>query len=362
MATDDRDQFASNSADEAPRANQAPQIIIQQQASMFGRFGKFLLLALVLAVMTIFGLVGAYNSYFNPTTGPQEKFHSLTPEATNKIAIIAVSGPILESDGFVKQQIDRVKEDENVVAVVLRISSPGGTVTASDFLYHHLRQLSNERELPIVVSMGSVCASGGYYVAMAVGDQEDSIYAEPTTWTGSIGVIIPHYNLSGLLNRFDIKEDSISSGPFKQMGSPTHPMSDEERELLQALVDESFGDFKTIVQSGRPKFQENPADLDAVSTGQIFTAKQGLERGLIDKIGFIEAAIERAAELAGYDTDELRCVKFEKPPAPLEALLGGRAGSNDFFSRDLATWLQLTAPRAYYLYTYLPPLLTNSRP
>ena len=119
-----------------------------------------------------------------------------------------------------------------------------------------------------------------------------------------------------------MKDDSIASGPLKEMGSPTKPMTEEERKMLQALVDDSFAGFKEIVVSGRPKFKDDPAALDAVATGQVFTAKQALDRGLVDKIGFIEDAINRAAELAGVSTDDVRCVKYEKPTTFVGELLG----------------------------------------
>ena len=132
-----------------------------------------------------------------PTSRRKDTIRSpATPR--KKIAIIDVAGAIMEGEGFVKRQIDaRAGRHRASSAVVLRVNSPGGTVTGSDYIYHHLRELVDERKLPMVVSMGSICASGGYYVAMAVGDEPDAIFAEPTTWTGSIGVIIPHYDLSG---------------------------------------------------------------------------------------------------------------------------------------------------------------------
>jgi len=315
-----------------------------------------LVLALGIAVICLLGLTAAYQSYFNPPGGPQEKYHSLSKTAKKKIAVIRVSGTILEGDGFIKKQIDQVRQDDNVVGVVLRINSPGGTVTGSDYLYHYLGKLVEERKLPLVVSMGSMCASGGYYLAMAVGDQAEAIFAEPTTWTGSIGVVIPHYDLSGLLARYDVKDDSIASHKYKLMGSPTRLLSAkdraEERALLQTLVDKSFGRFKDIVRHGRPKFRNDNGALDNVATGQIFTAQQALELGLVDKIGFIERAIERVAKLAGQDPAKLRCVKYDKPPLSLGTLLGTSLGRPPKAAGiDLRCLLQLTAPRAYYLWS-----------
>src|SRR5262245_33776038 len=297
------------------------QIVIQERASAFGRYGKWLALALVIAVIAIISLYGRYQSYFSPTDAPQEKYHSLARYAPKKIAIINVNGTIWNvEDGFVKKQIDRVAEDNDVVAVVLRIDSPGGTITGSDYLYHHLQELKTKRELPIVVSMGSLCASGGYYIAMAVGNEQNAIFAEPATWTGSIGVIIPHIDISTGLMGMGIRDDSIVSGPYKELGAITKRLTDDDRKILQTLVDVSFKDFKSLVMSGRPRFKEDRAGLDGVGTGQIFTAKQALENGLIDKIGFIEDAVTRATELAGYSADSVRCVNYEQSPSLMGAL------------------------------------------
>jgi protease IV len=314
----------------------------------------------VLMLMALIGVYSKYSDYFSPADGPQEKYHSLAKIATKKIAIIRVEGAILDAeDSFVKKQIDRVREDKDVVALVVRIDSPGGTVTASDYIHHHLRRLVEERELPLVVSMGGVCASGGYYVAMAVGDEENAIFAEPTTWTGSIGVVIPHYDLSGTLAALKIEDDSVTSGPHKLMGSPTRSMGEEDRKLLQTLVDDSFKEFKEVVVSGRPKFKEDESALDAVATGQIFTAKQALDKGLVDQIGFIEAAIARAAELAKVSTDDVRCVKYDRPPGLFGDFLS--VGATGHSGVDLGAMLNLTSPRAYYLWSWLPAALTNSR-
>ncbi|MEX2317526.1 MAG: signal peptide peptidase SppA [Pirellulales bacterium] len=351
----------------AVRGTPAPSIVVREQPTLFGRLGKWMFAALVLMVVALVHGYNQYHSYFNPANGPQEKYHSLSKEAMKKIAIITVDGAILNGeDSFVKKQIDRVRDDKDVVAVVLRIVSPGGSVTASDYLYHHLRKLVEDRkaadgrELPMVVSMGGVCASGGYYLAMAVGGTENAIFAEPTTWTGSIGVVIPHYDFSGSIAALRIKDDSLTSGPHKLMGSFTRSMGEEDRKLLQTLVDHSFTEFKAIVTSGRPKFKDDPEALDAVATGQIFTAKQALANGLVDRIGFVEEAIARAAELAQVSPDNVRCIKYDRPPGLLGELFGVSAAAPASDGIDLADMLNLTTPRAYYLWSSLPALLSNS--
>ncbi|HZZ70729.1 MAG TPA: S49 family peptidase, partial [Pirellulales bacterium] len=142
--------------------------------------------AAFVVVLVLYLQSRAANQTYLQTDPPiQERYHSLDPRGADKVAIIDVEGTIMHSDGFIKWQIDRVRADQDVKAVVLRIDSPGGTVTGSDYLYHQLLKLKEDRKIPLVVSMGGIAASGGYYIAMAVGDTHDAIFAEPTTWTGS---------------------------------------------------------------------------------------------------------------------------------------------------------------------------------
>lgn len=288
----------------------------------------------------------------------REEFFSHNRRASEKVAIITLDGVILdETEGFVKRQIDRVRKDEQVKAVVFRVNSPGGTISGSDYLHHHLRKLAEDRDIPIVVSMGGIAASGGYYVAMAVGDTPESIYAEPSTFTGSIGVIIPRYDLSELLEGWGIQYDSVASGDLKGMGSMAKPLTEKERELFQQIVDEGFELFKRTIRSGRPAFREEPGALDQLATGQIFTAQQAAGNGLVDRIGFIESAVDRAIELAGLDPDDVKVVRYKPEPSLANVLFG--AGSRGH-PLDFRTLLELSTPRAYYLCTWLPPL--HSRP
>ena len=325
---------------------------------LFGLFGSLLLNLLLFPAALLSGFAS-----FDADRKVQEEYFSHAKDGRSKVAVISVEGTILQGDGFIKRQIDRAADDPDVKAVVLRVNSPGGTVTGSDQLYHYLCQLRQQREIPIVVSMGGMAASGGYYVAMACGDEKDVIFAEPTTWTGSIGVIIPHYDISGLLERYDVKQDSIASGPYKQMFSSTKTRSDEERkaerEILERLVGECFSRFKKVILDGRPDFKKNPAALDALATGQIYTADQAKEGGLVDRIGFIEDAIDRAIELAKLDASDVKVVRYKPEPSLASRLLGVRSHSQPF---DMAAMLEMTAPRAYYLCTWLPAVAGCEKP
>ena len=346
-------------------ASRGPVHIVIERPSRFGRFGRRLLwIVLGLSILANFSLMGMTAAYFDTGDGKvNERYHSLEKIALDKVAIISVEGAIMEGDGFVKRQIDRVRNDEHVKAVVLRVDSPGGTVTGSDYIHHHLQELIKDREIPVVVSMGSMAASGGYYVAMAAGDHEKTIYAEPTTWTGSIGVIIPHYQLSELLEKWHIVDDSIVSHPLKQMGSPTAKMPpeirSEERRILKNLVDDSFDNFKRIVLASRKKLRDDKKLQETVFTGQIFTAPQAKQQGLVDELGFIEDAIDRAIALAHLEKDSVRVVKYEAPATFMKALLEGQSRAPRF---DLSAALDLAAPRAYYLCTWLPGVVISPSP
>jgi protease IV len=317
-----------------------------------------------LAVLVLLALlvVGSFQGYEDRDTDLQERWHSLSKTAADKVAIIAVEGTILGDEGIVKKQIDHVRDDEHVKAIVLRVDSPGGTDTGSDYIYHHLKKLAQDKQIPLVVSMGSVAASGGYYVAMAAGDTENTIYAEPTTWTGSIGVIIPHYDLSGLLEKLNVEDDSIASNPLKMMGSPTRKFPEtiraEEQQILKGLVDSSFADFKEIVLASRPALRADQTLQDVVFTGRIFTAKQAQQNHLVDQLGFIEDAIDRAIELAHLDKDDVKVVKFQRPLGLMERIfLSSQSRKQPI---DLAALLELASPKAYYLCSWIPGISSSA--
>jgi protease-4 len=333
-------------------------VIEQRYGSRWGRW--LLVLALIVSIALNVSLYGTYHSYFSPDSQAEEKYHSLSKHAADKVAIISLEGVILEGDGFIKSQIDRVREDTGIKAVVLRINSPGGTVTGSDYIYHQLREMLKERQIPLVVSMGGVAASGGYYAAMAVGNQQGVIFAEPSTLCGSIGVMIPHYNFAGLMERFNVQNDSVVSHPLKDLGALTKEMTEEERAILQSLVDDMFEQFKEVVRNGRPVFADNEDKLTKVATGQVFSSGQAVSQGLIDRIGYLEDAVARAIELAKLDKNHVRVIKYESPPDLLDMVVGDVQ-----VSQQRPNWAQLleaaVSPRGFYLYSGLPPLVIGGR-
>ena len=280
-----------------------------------------------------------------------ERFVAGDRNADDKIAIITIEGVIVNNeDGFIAKQIRKVTSDVKVKAVVLRVESPGGTMSGSDYYLHLLKQMKSKRRIPIVVSMGSIAASGGYYVSM-IGD-ETEIYAEPATLTGSIGVIASLFNAAELLEKVGIEATPITSGPHKTMGSFTKPMSDEERALWQNLIDDNFDRFKEIIREGRKEFANDPAKLDELATGRIFTANDALANDLIDKIGFLDDAIERAGKLADLGTS-YKAIRYKPKLSVMEAMLESRAPNTLMNGKALS---EISTPKIYLLCPQVLPI------
>ncbi|MDO4550689.1 MAG: signal peptide peptidase SppA [Planctomycetia bacterium] len=271
----------------------------------------------------------------------------------HSVAVVQVTGTILSNEGFINDQIKNAFEDESVKAVVLRIDSPGGSAYASDYYYSKIKKLREERNIPVVVSMGNLCASGGYFIAMSVGNEnQDVLFAEPSTWTGSIGVIIPRYDLTQLAEKIGMEPDPIRSHRLKGMGEMFRPLTEEERNILQGLVDDGFSRFKEVIYTGRKLYRDAPEKLDVLATGQVFTTKQALENGLIDRVGTQEDAILRALELANLEPEQTNIFKYKQKDT-LKSLLYGeaRVTPEQQFLKSIS---DVTTPRAYYLFTQLP--------
>lgn len=184
-------------------------------------------------------------------------------------------------------------QDDAVEGLLLRVRSPGGGVAASETVYHLVRSWREKTGKPVVAYLQEVAASGGYYVAMAA----DRVVAHPASITGSIGVVMPGVNLAGLMGRFGIQDQSLTSGTFKDAGSALRPMRDDEREQLQSVIDDLYGRFLDVVDHGRPNLERE--SVERLADGRVFTARQALEAGLIDEVGHLEVAIDRAEWLAG---------------------------------------------------------------
>ena len=238
-------------------------------------------------------------------------------ESSDKIALIQITGMIADADrpglltkgenpvSRLVESLHKAAKDSKIKAIVLRINSPGGTVTASDVVYREIQHFKRTTKKPVVVLMSDLATSGGYYIACA----GDEIIAHPTTITGSIGVIIQTFNFSEGMRRIGIKADAITSGPNKAAGSPFEPMPAEHRALLQGLVDEFYANFVAIVTESRPNL--SPADLKWITDGRVVTGRRAAEVGLIDSTGDLRDAFEAAKRRAGLTAAKL--VKYHRP-------------------------------------------------
>jgi protease-4 len=213
------------------------------------------------------------------------------PDAFNgdNIALLRVEGPILDVDWHI-EQVGELMNNEGIKGVVLRIDSPGGAVAPTQELYAEILRLGEKK--PVVTSMGTVAASGGYYLSCAT----DWIVSNPGTITGSVGVIMEFTNLQELFKKVGVTSRTIKSGKFKDTGNPMRPMTEEEQQLLQAMIMDTYEQFLEAVLEGRPVQEES---VRPYLDGRILTGRQAYEIGLVDQLGNINAAIEKVAEMAG---------------------------------------------------------------
>lgn len=207
----------------------------------------------------------------------------------DKVAIVRVEGPIFDSKNAIEDIKDFVK-NQSVKAIILRVDSPGGAVAPSQEIYEEVRKAASNKK--VVVSMGSVAASGGYYISAPA----SRIVANPGTLTGSIGVIMEIPNLEGLMSKIGVKTEVIKSGRHKDMASAFRGIGKEERAILQEVLDDVHEQFIKAVADGRKMLPEN---VRKIADGRIFTGSQAVKAGLVDELGNLDDAIKTAAKLAG---------------------------------------------------------------
>jgi protease-4 len=262
-----------------------------------------------LVIVTACLLTGCFNGILLTPThvgGPVEETIIEDPQhclCRNKVAIIDVQGMILNArtSSFLgggdnpmsvfRERLDAAADDKRVKAVVLRINSPGGAVTASDIMYQEVLNFRRDTGIPVVACMMDVAASGAFYLAMAC----DKVYAHPTTVTGSIGVIMSLYNATGLFAKLGVSSDPIKSGPNKDIGNPGHPMTEEQRAIFQSMVDSFYNQFVQVVVKGRHLPEERVREL---ADGRIYTGLDAKNLGLVDEVGYLDDAIQAAMDMA----------------------------------------------------------------
>lgn len=228
-----------------------------------------------------------------------------TGSAGDRKGLLTKSGP-----GMLVELKDRLKvaeEDERIKAVVLRIDSPGGSVTSADLIYHELIQFKEKKKVPVIALMTDMAASGGLYIAMAA----DEVYALPTTVTGSIGVIMLLPGLKGLSDKVGFEMRVVESGKHKDIGSPWRNLTDEDRKIFQGLIDKYYQFFLQIIMKGRQGKGLTMDELKQVADGRILDAESAQKAHLIDGIKYPQDVLERAKAAAGIK--DAKVITYEYP-------------------------------------------------
>jgi len=311
------------------------------------RWSRWLLLILLGgSILMNIGMWSAYREYFSASSGPRERYHSGEEIAAEKIARIEVTGTIMPPfTERILKAINKAKHDETVKGVVLVIDSPGGLVADSHQIYHRLQQLA--RAKPIVVAMKRMAASGGYYVAMGAGPAS-LIFAEPTTWTGSIGVIIPRFDVSELARKYGVKSEPLKTGAFKDSLSPFRELGEQERQVWSEILDDAFGRFVTVIAENRKSLEDEA--VRELATGQVYTANQAKANGMIDEIGYEDEAVESLKQQLGLK--RVRIVSYEFQLTLVDLLTGNMQARQP--ENEWQRWLEATVPRAMYYCSWAP--------
>jgi protease IV len=294
---------------------------------MAQRRDKVILLVIVIGGLLMFGMLGIFAFAFSSNKDSDFEFSKVGP----KIAVIEVNG-VIESSADIIRQLKKYQDDGSVKALVLRVDSPGGGVAPSQEIYEQLLKFKQDGKY-IIVSMGSVAASGGYYIACAA----DTIYANPGTITGSIGVIFSFPVFQNLMDKIGMKMEVVKSGALKDVGNYAREMSPEDRKMLQSVIDDTYSQFVGVVANGRGL---DSIYVKSIADGSIYTGRQALNLRLVDKIGTLEDAISKAGEMSNLGHDP-RVVKEKKYRRSLVDDLFGKLGIDTDQMNFLNKWPSL---------------------
>ena len=310
---------------------------------------KFLKCSTLIICFLFQGCISVDMSLMRPPSPLQE--HVIEGKGQPKILLLDISGFISErSKGGnimdlkrkpslvvqVREALQKAEQDDDISGLIIKINSPGGTVTASDIIYHELVKFRQKNKIPVYACITGVGTSGGYYVASASND----ITAHPTAITGSIGVIELKFNAERLLNKIGLEDETIKSGDKKDIFSPFRPITFEEREILQTIIDHLNNRFVDAVFAGR-KDLLTKEQITKLGDGRIYTAQQALDSGLIDHIEYLDDTvirmknnldIENARIITYYRAGEYPSTIYSSSPSDNSTILGLLGGQTSGFS------------------------------
>ena len=250
----------------------------------------------------------------NPTNGTVMEEVVEEGNMMKKIAVLDVNGaiqdtgetsPIFSSGGYNHQaflkNLNYAKEDSAVKGIIIRVNTPGGGVVESAQIHDKIVEIQKEAKKPVYISMGSMAASGGYYISASA----DKIFASPETLTGSLGVIMQGINYAGLAEKYGVKFETIKSGEFKDIMSPSREMTDEERKILQEMINNSYNGFVKVISDGRGIPQE---EVKRIADGRIYDGRQAKELNLIDDFGYFETVVDQMKK--DHKLDDAQVVQY----------------------------------------------------
>lgn len=275
------------------------------------------LLFIVISALFIHGCAGVIPS----TTVMPFTERTIGGKGTDKILLVDVSGMISDKEkgdvlglglrkeprlsARIREELDKAAKDSSVKAVILRLNTPGGEVTTCDIIHHEIEKFKEKSGTPVVAQLMGVATSGGYYIAASA----DKIIAHPTTLTGGVGVVAYRLSATGLMEKIGITDETVKSGGKKDIGSPLRPTTEEERRILQDIIDTMFERFMTVVKESRLTVGDEA--VEEIADGRVFSAERALEIKLIDSIGYMDDAVELAKKEAGVE--EARIVTYARP-------------------------------------------------
>jgi protease IV len=269
----------------------------------------------------------------------------LSEEGSSPTVIIGAPPPRVPLLVRFREELKKAEKDPNVKALVVRINSAGGTVTASDIMFKELDMFKRAAKIPVVAVMMDVAASGGYYVALAA----DTIIAHPTTVTGSIGVIMVTLNAEGLMQKLGLAAAAIKSGERKDMGSPFRALTDDERKIYQGVIDGLHGQFVARLVDAR---RLPLATARTIADGRVYTAQQALELKLVDRVGYMDDALRLARQAIGVT--EARVVVYHRPSEYRATYYARSGASSDGLDATLSPLASLVVGGPRFLYFWWP--------
>jgi len=308
-------------------------------------------------ILTVLFLCSCATFQLGPQIGPFEE-KTISGEGPGKVLLVDISGVIGNQSkrsltGFplslgmvetVKEILKQAEEDEDIKALLLRINSPGGTVTSSDIIYHELKSFKERKNIRIYVSVVDLAASGGYYIAQA----GDMIVAHPTSLIGSIGVIALKVNLNELMGKVGVDWEVIKSAEKKDFLSPFRPLTDEERKLFQETIDGFHDRFIDIIASNRSGLERD--SVLPLADGRVFTANQALKARLIDRVGYLDDLVDIIN--SDLQDKELKIVTYQRPGEYKTNLYSSlqKMESSKLVDIDLGLGLSDASPKFLYIW------------